>query len=281
MIDMEFTPDPQQRSDIREQAAGWYLARRQGLDPARARQFTRWLATSPRHLAEYHAMDRLGQDLPLVVDQAAPVDELIEQLRAGDDAVAAPAAAGPVRTAVLSRYRPLALAAMIAFLAAAVVLLWTRMQDLLVPQTGEWLHVSMPGEVKTLLLRDGTTVILDTDSAITVRYDETGRHVMLRRGRALFDVKRAGQRLFEVWAGPAHVVDLGTKFSVQLIPDGTRVTVLEGRVEVSRDSSDGILGAKQLGAGEQVDIVLFRELPDPERIDVARALGWTKAVPRF
>ena len=44
------------------------------------------------------------------------------------------------------------------------------------------------GQIRTLRLADGSTVILDTDSAISVGFNRAGRIVRLLQGRARFDV---------------------------------------------------------------------------------------------
>jgi transmembrane sensor len=72
--------------------------------------------------------------------------------------------------------------------------------------------------------------------------------LVLVKGRALFDVRTAPNRPFQVRAGDRQVVALGTRFDVRVDPGQVRVTLFEGRVAVSsRDGSRPI----QLKPGEK------------------------------
>src|SRR5262249_46787455 len=86
------------------------------------------------------------------------------------------------------------------------------------------------GEQQTHRLADGSVLHLNTDTAVTVQYSKTERQVEITSGQAGFEVVHEPERPFHVFAGPAEVIDLGTKFDVRLRSDSTVVTVVEGRV---------------------------------------------------
>lgn len=100
-----------------------------------------------------------------------------------------------------------------------------------------WLYadfVSALGERKTVHLEDGTTVMLNTDSAIDIEYENRLRKVVLLKGEAFFDVQPDVSRPFSVQAGHSYTKVLGTRFFVQREHGLDEVRVLSGRVEVSQ-----------------------------------------------
>ncbi len=98
------------------------------------------------------------------------------------------------------------------------------------------------GEIRTLRLADGSSVTLDTDSAIDVRIGKAGRAVRLLRGRARFDVVPDAARPFQVEAGGRTVTALATLFDVDFAPEGVRVNLLRGVVDVTSSAREGKAG---------------------------------------
>ncbi len=117
-------------------------------------------------------------------------------------------------------------------LAAAVVAL-----ALVLPLSGltdRWFsdYYTGVGEQKTVTLADGSQVLLNTDTALTVSYSQTGRKLTLKHGQALFKVATDRKRPFEVATDAAVVKALGTIFEVRQLDHATRVTVEEHAVGV-------------------------------------------------
>jgi transmembrane sensor len=104
------------------------------------------------------------------------------------------------------------------------------------------------GQFKTLTLADGSEVQLDADSEAIVRVGYRGRSAELRRGAALFVVMHDDARPFEVKAGVGRIVDLGTRFDVDIRSGHVRVEVFEGRVAMHTVNGESDLVAGQ-GAG--------------------------------
>jgi transmembrane sensor len=94
-------------------------------------------------------------------------------------------------------------------------------------------QVTGTGEQRTVALADGSTLWLNTDSAVDVEVDTHRRHVRLMRGEAFFDVRRDPARPFTIDAGLGQVRVLGTAFAVRRDGDDVVVTVQRGRVRVS------------------------------------------------
>jgi transmembrane sensor len=121
------------------------------------------------------------------------------------------------------------LAAGAACVAVALLLIVPRMSPI-VP-TGS--VATARGEQRTVVLDDGSQMVVNTDSSLQVSYSEGERRVLLTRGEAFFDVvKDPSGRAFVVQAGNTEVRVLGTKFSVRATGSRTDVIVSEGKVEV-------------------------------------------------
>jgi len=89
------------------------------------------------------------------------------------------------------------------------------------------------GEIRDLVLPDGTRLVLDTGSAVDVRYDVQVRRVVLRAGRVLAETAPdAAGRPFFIDSPQGTVQALGTVFSVQSHAHACQVAVYEGMVEV-------------------------------------------------
>ncbi|MEP9400510.1 FecR family protein [Sphingomonas silueang] len=89
-----------------------------------------------------------------------------------------------------------------------------------------------PGQRLAVTLRDGSRLMLNTDSVVRVAYGDAERRLVLERGQALFEVAGHQPRPFVVAAGGREVVAHGTQFDVRLRSDATEVALIEGRVSV-------------------------------------------------
>lgn len=99
-------------------------------------------------------------------------------------------------------------------------------------------HATAIGERRMLTLADGSTMILDADSAADVVMDNGRREVVLRRGRAFFDVAKTGAP-FIVKAAQGEIRVVGTRFEVARFGDcAAVVTVEEGAVSVTPPTGD-------------------------------------------
>lgn len=127
------------------------------------------------------------------------------------------------------------------------------------------------GQVSHLALADGSTVILDTDSALKAEFDGTSRRVSLQRGRAFFHVAHE-KRPFTVTGRRFAVTATGTRFVVDLDNAADTVSMVEGSVVAAaidgrRGQPVALKAGRSLTAGNrgwQLGTV------DPEHAD-----GWT------
>ncbi|WP_374089584.1 FecR domain-containing protein [Methylomicrobium lacus] len=132
-------------------------------------------------------------------------------------------------------------------------------------------YTSAVGERKSVRLEDGSTVMLNTDSALALSMDGTQRWVELLKGEAYFDVKPDPDRPFIVKADYSTTRVLGTHFIVGRNGDSDEIKVLSGRVEVSENGhwKDPVV----LHDGQAVS-VNSTALGQPKMLDSALSISW-------
>jgi transmembrane sensor len=164
---------------------------------------------------------------------------------------ASPIATGGVNSHGRRFTRPRILVAAAAVLASLAVGMFAIEQDLFAPGTR---YSTAIGDVQTVSLDDGSTVMLNTDTSIRVALTEHERRVQLTQGEAFFEVAKDKLRPFIVYAGEKRVMAVGTKFSVRRDRDDIQVVVTEGRVNLAASAdqelvSPGTAHAPAAGAG--------------------------------
>lgn len=125
------------------------------------------------------------------------------------------------------------------------------------------------GEQQAVTLDDGTKLLLNTASAVNLRFSAAERRLQLLSGEILVTTghEPAPQyRPFIVETPHGSVRALGTRFSVRRLDDATQVQVFEAAVEVRA----GETPPRRLEAGEQLrfDSLALRAV---EPVDVAAA----------
>ncbi|MEM7099839.1 MAG: FecR domain-containing protein [Pseudomonadota bacterium] len=118
-------------------------------------------------------------------------------------------------------WQPLSVAAV--FLMTCIVVLLQFQAP--VYQTGK-------GEHRRVVLTDGSTAVLNTNTEIKVRYSGAERRIDLTHGEAWFDVRKDPQRPFVVNGEYASATAIGTAFTVRDETHYTRISVTEGVVAV-------------------------------------------------
>ncbi|MFB1033829.1 MAG: FecR domain-containing protein, partial [Sinobacterium sp.] len=123
-------------------------------------------------------------------------------------------------------------------------------------------YTTQVGEQQTLLLPDQSTLVLNTDSQVTVSYERDRRVLTLQKGEAYFDVVKDPERPFEVYAGNGRVRAVGTAFTVRLQQQDVAVFVAEGVVEVLSQADLEPLTLQAQGEGGAV----LAQVPEAVRV---------------
>lgn len=225
---------------IDQEASEWLVLREErALDRAEQQAFDAWRAADPRHEQTYSAMERTWGDIP--------------QLSALKDLVPIEPEATPAPPAWRMRPR-WAIGALAVAAAAALALLW--LPGLLGP-AAPTRYETRVAEIRELTLPDGTRVTLGPRTALTERFTDGERRIVLANGEAFFDVAHNAARPFVIEAGGSLVRVTGTKFNVNSSPGALRVSVLEGSVQVTGPRQAGRPGPapRMLTAGQRLVIV--------------------------
>ncbi len=234
-------------------------------DPATLAAYQAWRESDPRHarafdrlteiggMAELHSATLAHRSVPAVpvpVPMSAPVPMTV-----------------PVRPAPRPTRR-----AWVGALAASVLLAMVGTHlypDLKTRWNAD--HRTNTGERRDVALPDGSRLLLDSDSAVTVAFDGAERRVTLLRGQAWFDVVRDTARPFRVTAGFSVVEVTGTAFSVRSDDQEDSVFLERGRVTVRRPDDPG--RAMALTPGDRLTATALGLTLQP-RPNPAEILSW-------
>lgn len=159
-------------------------------------------------------------------------------------------------------------------LVAGATLLW-RMARAPARVADPVTYATPVGRTDSIRLGDGTLAVLGPASRLVVLagYGSPSRTVALD-GVALFDVPHDAARPFVVRAGPAEILDLGTRFTVRTQGEEVRVAVESGSVRL-QDTVRRSARALTLTAGQAGTLARNQAVPAPARQTEAD-LSWVK-----
>jgi len=272
---------PGEHEPLPDQAAGWAALLHCGEATERDReQFARWLDRSEAHVRAYARAEQTWRDLGLAAERfVQPVHPRTAVRMAGGEAVVTPldatrggrrgVAPGPVRRRMLAGAGAIA-----ASLLAAAGVWRIGFYDPVATAAYE----TALGEVRTVALADGSRITLRPATALSTRLSKAGRKVELARGGAYFAVAPDPGRPFSVRSRATEIRVVGTAFEVLRRPDGVRVAVARGVIEVAqvppRDGEGAAATRARLRAGQQVLAGLDGTLGEVRAFEADSGLAW-------
>lgn len=225
-------------------------------------QLNNWLSESPTNMRVYksadwfcNVIDGLGEDTR---------EALIERYRS--------AGSYPLKQSwwrqihVQEDWRMIG--AMVATFAAIVFGIWWMTFE---PYTPD--YATKSGEVRIVALPDGSSVELNTDSAIAVEMIPERRRILLLRGEAFFKVAPDATRPFEVLAANVRARALGTAFNIRKEGVTATVSVQEHVVRVTSDDNGT---SRDVGEGEQVRVTPDGTIAPTEHYNESHLLAWRR-----
>lgn len=263
----------QEEQLVAERAADW-LRRLPTADAAERKAFMAWLRESPRHVREILLATTWDKVLEAFdAERRVDLDALFEQGSAEIISLdPTPRLTGiekppPQLNTMRRRYRRLA------GLAAAAVLMcvaiWVPLKIL------DETYSTPIGEQRAFALEDGSMIHLNAHSTVEVNFSDQVREVHLLEGQAIFKVRHDATRPFRVYVNGAFIQAIGTQFDVQRLTGQTNVSVIEGKVGISRDvSSAEPVKMATLVAGETASITTRGKVTAPSAVTVADATAW-------
>jgi transmembrane sensor len=266
------TPDA---IDTEAQAAEWLIRLEADTSPATMVQWCQWLDEDTRRRAAYLRLEHSWRQAECA-QKLRPLDgkvnpDLLDTFPGlqplAREQPAAPQASQRMLVTTLA-------------LTTAVLTGWLllKLHDGATPD--ESAHRTEAGGFERVVLPDGSTALLNTNSEMHVRFTKQRREITLTRGEALFAVARDQDRPFEVEAGGKTVRALGTSFEVrvrtagELEPGEVEIVVEEGRVGVGYESSgepDSVLSS---GEEEIIDPDGHARTERVEPGDIEHRLAW-------
>lgn len=222
---------PMTTTAIQHAAADWLLREINGLDAEGIEARDRWLAEHPDHRSIHAGLKRAWGALDAVADDPQILALREEALR-------------PSRWS--GRWWSLGLAAS---LVAGLTGWWGWSQREAPPMVYETGHA----QTRDLALSDGSHILLDAESRVSVRMGKDLRAISLDRGQAYFTVAHAPQRPFVVTAGTRAIEALGTQFDVKRAAGRMTVALTQGRVRVGpADTAPDDLRPGSPGRGDEL-----------------------------
>lgn len=135
-------------------------------------------------------------------------------------------------------------------------------------------HYTHTGQRLERVLDDGSELVLNTDSAIDVKFDDTKRLVKVLSGEVYVTVAPDLQRPFVVQIGDMQVTALGTEFIVRK-EQGSKPTVTVTEHSVKVESTDSEAVNLVLNEGFKVTLDEKTEtLSNVEAVDTELAQSW-------
>lgn len=241
-----------------EDASLWVTRLDRGLSTTETEALNRWLAQHPRHkhhLLEaaklWDRMDSLSV-LSELFDPPAGSRQHARRARPIGWAVAASVLAAVVAVGVLMPLSPWAPTTSVEESARSAM-------DNTIYETGVGAH-------STVNLPDGTRMLLNTNTLVSVAYTDDQRLLELKRGELHVEVAHEPDRPLRVKAGDNLVEAVGTAFNVYLMDEKNfDVIVTEGRVKIKtldeQAENDDSTEVQELAKGEKLSVRASRPAP--------------------
>jgi transmembrane sensor len=251
------------RDEILGEASRWFIELNEhAQDEATRRAFDGWLRRSPEHVHAFLQISAHWEESTPRADAAVEsIDELVALAKSDANVVSFTHATCPLVPPTRAfaahgvavrpiRWLGVTLAACV-LLSVTAAFVWN--------QYFRGSYSTGLGEQRSLRLADGSTVELNSQTRIRVRYTSQERHIDLLEGQALFHVAKNQAQPFIVASGNTHVRAIGTQFDVYRKQSSTVVTVVEGKVAVEPALSEYTVA----DAGESPVDALGSAISDP------------------
>ena len=265
--------------ELMQQAIEWLVLLQSGeLSEAETHAFADWLSQDIEHIEAFSKAEDLLNDSVIAAQSprgitktpASKPDQNVIPINPAQHRRSSASVRGFRWLAI-----PLSLAA--AWLFAVLLILPEQLQ--LLDNIASDYHTSTR-ELRDIQLADGSHLLLNTNTAVSVDYSDSLRHITLHHGQAQFTVAKDTDRPFEVGAGELAIRALGTIFEVYQ-PDSAELSIivkehavsarLQNRALKTQDTQDSQVEIKE---GQRLRYTFAGPLTTPEEINLAQASAW-------
>jgi transmembrane sensor len=235
-------------AQIEQQAMLWQARLSSDLCPEADRiEFQQWLQQSPAHQKAWQDINQFWSSLDTI-----NLDDLVEQKTHNRQFIKFKSR--PVKTALA--------------LAASLLLAL----GLFLPKINYYLadYNVAAGQQKQITLSDGSSILLNTNSAFSVSFNQQQRLITLHQGEAFFQVATDKTRPFIVQTSAGQVRALGTAFDVKQQDQQTQVIVFEHAVSITTTQG---LRLEKLQTAEQLKFSAD-SVQTASKVNLQRAAPW-------
>lgn len=225
-----------------------------GLNADEQAEFESWKQQDPKHLAAFQRLDGMSRSSSLAKAGA----EMAREERALRPVVVDQPAASRQHW---GRY----LVPLAAVLVLAIALYPTLRLSLLSD------YRTAVGEQRVVSLPDGSSMTLNSGSAVALDFDNGRRSVSLLQGEAYFDVVHDAEHPFVVNGALSQTQVFGTAFAVQDGAEADRVVLQRGSVQVAL--LEAPYSMQMLEPGEAVHAARSG-ISSPKQVNVSDMLAW-------
>ena len=256
---------------LRARAAAWHTRMSRGLSETERRGFEGWIA-KPVNAREFHAQRAILDVLTEL--KGDPRTDVLASV--SEPAPASSRPPGPQRWFASAPVWALGVAAAV-LLTAAVGWRVLRREGYL-PQT----YRTATGQIRDVILPDGSTVGLNTQTELEWVGSPDDRRVRLIRGEAYFQVVHDPSRPFRILLAHSQVQVLGTRFDVYQMANGdVRVSVVTGVVAVEGlENASGAAPSwsRRLSPGQQIEYSPVGLVADVHSIVAQKVTRWRQGM---
>jgi transmembrane sensor len=143
------------------------------------------------------------------------------------------------------------------------------------PLDSEEIYRTVTGEHRTIYLDDGSIIHLASETEIRVFFTPKQRHFTMEEGKALFSVASDPERPFVVSTNTLFIRAIGTEFLVNRLNSGKlSVSVTEGKVQITKKTTDNTQGKEIIDTGETVIVNEQRDTYQVKPIDITQVTSW-------
>jgi transmembrane sensor len=258
---MSVSPQLPNQSPVRVQAIEWLVTLRDdALEDETLTEFSEWLAQDPSHAEAFSAAELLFKDI-VTAAQIETIDTSSQQ----------PVADKPT-TANASPWL---------FSAFGMAAVWLIAVNLIIPSHASLFtdffsdYHTQTGELREVELSDGSRVLMNTNTAISVNFTATTRKIILEHGQAQFTVAKDTHRPFEVITESLRTQALGTVFDINH-SDKTETSILvqEHAVSASLTNSNDPAHRITIKQGQILHHRSGLDLQQPQSVNLSQATAW-------
>jgi transmembrane sensor len=275
------------------EAAEWFVRINQRSVSSAVRQdFVEWMLRSAAHLEAYLAIAHVGGEIA-VLENLPSREDLVAAAKADTDTENV-IELRPIqrrdRQAVTCPRRVNRRGASGFAVAASIIIASFIVGGVVWQFSAHRTHLQTQiGEQRSVVLEEGSTVLINTNSDLSLSFSKGERLVALNRGEARFMVAKDPGRPFVVVTPQATVRAVGTVFNVYIGNEGTVVSVIEGKVKVTQrkegaknrlfnfgHSPDVTIKVADLSMGQQASVPTQGSIHNSPAEPFARALAWPR-----